>query len=235
MTAGRLIGVGLGPGDPELVTRKAARIIAAAPVVAYPAPLGGASFARAIAADLISDQAEEIRIEIPMDVARFPAQAVYDRAATTLADRLDGGVDVVVLCEGDPLFYGSFMYLMSRLDGPYEVEVVPGVTSITACAAACRWPLSARNEALDVVPATLSHGALADRIAGADNLAILKAGRHLPKVRQALASADLVGRSVYVSHATLPDRHVCALADAPETGPYFSMVLVRKGGDPWLS
>ena len=127
---GALYGVGLGPGDPELVTRKAWRLISAATVVAYPAPVGGESFARSIAAEAIAPGAEEIAIEIPMRTERFPAQEIYDAAAATIARRLDDGRDVVVLCEGDPFFYGSFMYLYarSRADASRTSRSTPGVS-----------------------------------------------------------------------------------------------------------
>ncbi|MCO4825246.1 MAG: precorrin-2 C(20)-methyltransferase, partial [Amylibacter sp.] len=131
---GMLYGVGLGPGDPELMTLKAARLIGGAEVIAYPTLEGGDSFARAIAADLIEDGTQEIAISIPMSVKREPAQAAYDQGAKQIARALDSGQDVVCLCEGDPFFYGSFMYLFARLSERFEVEVVPGVTSITTCA-----------------------------------------------------------------------------------------------------
>jgi precorrin-2/cobalt-factor-2 C20-methyltransferase len=138
MSKGTLYGIGLGPGDPELITLKAARLIASAQVIAYPCLAGADSFARAIAADLIPTGALEIAIDIPMTVERAPAQAAYDIGAQEIAKALDTGQNVVCLCEGDPFFYGSFMYLFARLADDYDVQVVPGVTSITACAAIAR-------------------------------------------------------------------------------------------------
>ena len=155
MKTGVLYGVGLGPGDPELVTLKAARLIGAADVVAYPTLAGGDSFARAIAADLIKPNAVEIIMDVPMSVERTPAQAAYDTGAAAMREALDRGQDVVCLCEGDPFFYGSFMYLFARLSDAYYVEVVPGVTSVTACAARAGMPLAARNERLTVLPGPL--------------------------------------------------------------------------------
>ena len=136
-----LYGVGLGPGDPDLITRKAARLIENAHVIAYPALAGEASLARSIAADLIPETAREIAMNIPMTVDRGPAQAAYDLAAVAVRAELDAGRDVVVLCEGDPFFYGSFMYLYARLKAEYAIEVVPGVTSMTACASVAGLPL----------------------------------------------------------------------------------------------
>ena len=233
--AGTLYGIGLGPGDPELMTLKAHRLVAAATVVAYPAPTGGDSFARSIAAAAIPADAEEIRIDIPMDVRRYPAQEAYDAAARTIAERLEQDRDVVVLCEGDPLFYGSFMYLFARLAGRFNIEIVPGVTSVTACAAALQRPLSARNEVLTIIPGTLDEETLSARIAAADALAIMKVGRHLGKIRRVLDRHDLSERAGYVERATLGSEKVLPLSDAPETAPYFSMILVTKGEDPWLT
>lgn len=233
--SGTLYGIGLGPGDPELMTLKAHRLIAAAKVVAYPAPAGGDSFARSIAQAVIPDGAREIRIDIPMDVARYPAQDAYDKAAQEMAEILGTGQDVVVLCEGDPLFYGSFMYLFARLSSRFAIEIVPGVTSITACAAALHQPLSARNEVLTIIPGTLDEDVLAQRISSGDALAIMKVGRHLPKIRRVLEVQGLLDLAGYVERASLPNQVVLPLKDAPAQAPYFSMILVTKGGDPWLS
>ena len=231
---GRLYGIGLGPGDPELMTLKAARLIGAAEVVAYPALAGAASFARSIAASLIAEGAREIVIDIPMTTAREPAQAAYDLAAAAIADELESGRDVVCLCEGDPFFYGSFMYLFARLADRFEVEVVPGVTSVTACAARAGMPLAARNERLTVLPGPLPEAELRARIDGAESVAILKVGRHLSKIRAVIDGLGLSARAVYVERASLPDEVVCKLAEAPEAAPYFSMILLTKGTDPWL-
>lgn len=231
---GRVYGIGLGPGDPELMTLKAHRLIASAKVIAYPSLAGGESFARAIAADVIPVGCTEIAISIPMSVERKPAQDAYDSGAAHIAAALDAGNDVVVLCEGDPFFYGSFMYLYSRLSADYEVSVVPGVTSVTACAASVGRPLSARNEVLTIIPAPLDQDELQTRVAAADAIAIMKVGRHLPKIRAVLDGLDLTDRAVYVERATLKNEQWMPLADAPETAPYFSMILVTKGTDPWL-
>lgn len=232
---GTLYGVGVGPGDPELLTLKAARLIGQARVIAYPAPKGGASFAREIAAAVIPAGAEELEISIPMDVARFPAQEVYDQAAEVLARRLADGSDVVVLCEGDPFFYGSFMYLFARLSARFRVEVVPGITSVSASAAAALHPLSARNQVLTILPGPLPEAALEARLATSDAFAIMKVGRHLPKIRAVLDRLGLTDHAWYLERTTLDAEVIKPMRDAPETAPYFSIILVRKGADPWLS
>ena len=230
---GMLYGVGVGPGDPELMTLKAHRLIAGAEVVAYPAPDTGVSFARSIAAETISDNTIEVPIVIPMRAERFPAQDVYTAAAETLGHHLDAGTDVVVLCEGDPFFYGSFMYLFARLADRYPTEIVPGVSSLTACAAVAKTPLCARNESLSVLPGPLEDLALKARFAEGGAFAILKVGRHLPRLRDLVDEAGLMDRATYVGRATLADQTVLPLADAPESAPYFSMILIA-GADPYV-
>ncbi|MDO6591023.1 precorrin-2 C(20)-methyltransferase [Loktanella sp. D2R18] len=231
---GTLYGVGLGPGAADLMTLRAARLIENAGVIAYPSLAGGDSFARAIAADLIAPDAQEIVMDVPMTVERAPAQAAYDQGAAQIAAALDAGHDVVCLCEGDPFFYGSFMYLYARLSNRYQVEVVPGVTSITACAARAGMPLAARNERLTVLPGPLPSDELRSRIAGAESVVIMKVGRHLTKIRDVIDDLGLTDHAVYVERATLPQEIVLPLAQAPEKAPYFSMILLTKGADPWL-
>jgi precorrin-2/cobalt-factor-2 C20-methyltransferase len=232
---GTLYGIGVGPGDPELMTLKAHRLISTARVVAYPAPDDGDSFARRIAAGTIPQEAEEIPMIVPMRAARFPAQQVYAEAAERIANHLDAGTDVAVLCEGDPFFYGSFMYLFARLGARFAVEIVPGVSSLTACAAAMKRPLTARNDVLTVLPGPLADAELRPRIEAAQAIAIMKVGRHLPRIRALLDEMGLTAKAGYIERASLGAEHVSSLEEAPEKAPYFSMILIYKGGDPWLN
>ncbi|GFE65019.1 precorrin-2 C(20)-methyltransferase [Litoreibacter roseus] len=232
--SGTLYGIGVGPGDPELMTVKAVRLIGEADVIAYPTLAGGESFARAIASGVIPSSAREIRMDVPMTHAREPAQAAYDKGAEQIADALAAGEMVVCLCEGDPFYYGSFMYLFARLSDRFNVEVIPGVTSMTACAARAGLPLVARNELLTVLPGPLPEEELRKRIEGAESIVIMKVGQHLPKLRGVLADLGLLDRAIYVERATLPEEKVLPMTKAPETAPYFSMILLTKGADPWL-
>lgn len=231
---GKMYGIGLGPGDPELMTLKAARLIGAASVIAYPSLAGGASFARSIAADFIPDGAREIVMDVPMTVERGPAQAAYDLGARDIAAALEAGEDVVVLCEGDPFFYGSFMYIFARLKDVFDIEIVPGVSSVTACAAAAKLPLVARNEVMTVLPAPLDDAALRAKLESADTLVLMKLGRHFSRVRAAIEAAGLTENSVYIERATNAGEVVTSLKEAPLKAPYFSMILIVKGADPWL-
>ncbi|MEQ9326188.1 MAG: precorrin-2 C(20)-methyltransferase [Rhodospirillales bacterium] len=234
MSGGILYGLGVGPGDPELITLKAHRILQSAPVIAWPAPERGDSMARAIAAPHIPEGRIEIAIRMPIAAARFPAQNVYDHAAVEIAAHLDAGRDVAVLCEGDPFLYGSFMYLYGRLAADHPAIVVPGISSLMAAAAASGAPLAARNDVLTVVPGTLPEDELEARLASVEAAAILKIGRNLPKVRRVLEKLGLADSAHYVERATHPTERVLTLADAPQDGaPYFSLILVHRRGDAW--
>jgi precorrin-2/cobalt-factor-2 C20-methyltransferase len=211
------------------MTVRARRLIEGAAVVAYPRAEGRESLARAIAATVLPPGVEEIAVPLPMTPERAPAQAAYDRAAERLSEVLRRS-DVVLLCEGDPMLYGSFMYLAARLSSCARVAVTPGVSAPSACAAAAGLPLAARDEALCLVPATLPEPEIA-RLAAGGAIAVMKLGRHVAKVRRALAAAGLEG--VYVERASTPDERVLPLAEAPDPAPYFSMALARRP-DPWL-
>ncbi len=225
---GTVYGLGIGPGDPELLTLKAVRLLRAAPVIAYPVTESGESLARGIVAPHMAAGRIEIAIDTPM-AEPTAAQAGYDRAAADMAGHLRAGRDVAVLCEGDPFFYGSFAYLFERLAGEFAVEVVPGVSSLTACAAVAGMPLIARNETLTVMPALLPDDRLRAGIAAADSIALFKVGRHIGRIRRVLDELDLLDRAVLVERATLANQRIVPLA-ALEAGiaPYFSVVLVQK-------
>ena len=227
--AGTLYGLGVGPGDPELITMKAHRILQQVPVVAYPAPETGDSLAREIAAPHLPGGQEEIVIRTPMVPGAFPANDVYDHYAQEIRAHLDAGRDVAVLCEGDPFLYGSFMYVFSRFVDAGHVVVVPGVSSLGACAAAAGAPLVSRNQVLTVLPATLKEDELERRIADSAAVAVMKVGRHVSKVRSVLARLDRVDGAWYVERATMENQKTMPLIDFDaDKAPYFSMILVRE-------
>ena len=233
--AGTLYTVGLGPGDPELMTLKAARIIGAAAVVAFFAKRGRTGHARSIAASHISPAAEELRFEYPyttelaVDDPRYVGEiaAFYEDSAARVALRLEAGLDVALLCEGDPFFYGSSMYLFDRLGGAFRSEVVPGVTGMSGCWTRARLPMTHGDDVLAVLPGTLDEDRLAERLAGCDAAVIMKVGRNLPKIQAALLRAGLAERAIYVERGTMHGERIVPVIEldgAP--APYFSMVLV---------
>ena len=232
--SGILYGIGVGPGDPELMTIKAWRIISQVPVIAYPRPNGKESLARRIAAPFIPENVTELPIELPMCGDREPGRDAYDRARPLLTAHLDAGRDVAFLCEGDPFFYGSFMYLFARIAGDRETVVVPGVTSLMASAAAIGRPLASRNELLKVIPAPLGNERLRAEIETAESTAIIKVGQHFDRIKNLLVDLALGDRSIIVERATSREERILKLTDVAEgERPYLSTILIYRGGEEW--
>lgn len=238
--AGRLWGVGVGPGDPELITVKALRVVRSAAVVAYHGAKPGSSNARAVVAAELSTDQIELPLIYPVTTGstahpggyEAALSEFYDRSAAQIAEHLDAGRDVAVLCEGDPFFYGSYMYLHDRLAHRYHTEVIAGVCSVTAGAARVGVPLVRRDTELTILPGTLPENVLAARLAEGGAYAIMKLGRNFAKVRDALRRAGIAERARYIERATMEAERIVALDDVdPETVPYFALVLV-PGGDP---
>ena len=239
MTAGRLIGVGLGPGDPELVTLKSVRALAAAPVVAWFHKRGRTGHARTIADALMPagcvalPLAYPVTTEIPVHERDYAATLApfYEEAAAALAAHLEAGRDVALLCEGDPLFFGSFMHLYVRLRPRFATEVIPGISGMSGCWSAAGLPMSWGDDVLTVLPGTLPFEALRDRLAGTDAAVIMKLGSNFAKVREAVVAAGLMEGAVYVERGTMAGEVVMPLRDkADDEAPYFSIVLLPGHG-----
>lgn len=232
---GRLFGVGVGPGDPELITMKGAKIIAAADVVAYHSGPRGQSIARRIADDLLPAGVTEELLAYPVTVGETDhplgyygaIDAFYDASAERLAAHLAAGRTVVVLAEGDPLFYSSYMYLHDRLAGRFPAEIVPGVTSVSASSAALAIPLARHEDILTILPGTLPVPELARRLADTDAVAVMKLGRTFAGVREALQQAGRLNEAFYVERASTGQESIRPVAEVdPATVPYFSMIMV---------
>ena len=237
--SGTLNGVGLGPGDPDLLTVKATRVLAAADVVAYFAKAGRRGYARGIAGPWLKHGCTEIPLyypvttEVPFAHAAYTEQlgAFYAHAAERLALHLDAGRDVALICEGDPFFYGSFMHLYMRLKSRFPCQVVPGVTGMSGCWTAAGTPMTWGDDTLTVLPGTLPAGMLQRRLADADAVVVMKLGHNLPKVRAALAEAGLLERALYVERGTMAAEVVVPLAaKVDDEAPYFSVILVPGRG-----
>ncbi|MDJ0564284.1 MAG: precorrin-2 C(20)-methyltransferase, partial [Microcystis sp. M49629_WE12] len=223
---GKLYGLGIGPGDPELLTLKAHRILTTVPVIAYPTLESGKVLARAIVSDFIRPEQIEIPMPLPFSVERS-SQPHYDIAAENIAEQLNLGLDVAVLCVGDPMLYGTFMYIFNRLCDRFSIEVVPGISSVMASAAMLGVPITYRNDVFSIMPATLEAEILRDRLVFIDAAAIIKLGRHFAKVRDILDELGLLERALYIERATLPNQQIIPITEVdPEAATYWSLILI---------
>ncbi|MEX3786683.1 precorrin-2 C(20)-methyltransferase [Paraburkholderia sp. BR14374] len=237
---GRLYGIGVGPGDPELLTLKALRLLKAAPVVAYFVAKGKKGNAFGIIEAHLHDAQQHLPLVYPVTTEALEPplsyEAIiadfYDTAAAVVAGHLDAGRDVAVVCEGDPFFYGSYMYLHDRLAARYDSEVVPGVCSMLGGAAVLGAPLVYRNQSLSVLSGVLPEDELRRRLADADAAVIMKLGRNFDKVRRVLDELGLAQRALYVERATMRNQRIVPLAEVdPMASPYFSLLVVP--GQKW--
>jgi precorrin-2 C20-methyltransferase / precorrin-3B C17-methyltransferase len=236
---GHLYGVGVGPGDPELITIKAAHLIKSADVIAYHSGTAGRSIARTIADSLIAANVIEELLIYPITTGPTDhplgyygaVDDFYDESAERLSKHLDVGRTVVVLAEGDPLFYSSYMYLHDRLSSRFPSEIVPGVTSLTAAATALRTPLARHEDVLTVLPGTLPVPELVRRLADTDAAAVMKLGRTFAGVREALRQSGRLAEALYVERATTGEQRVMSASEVdPGAVPYFSMIVVPGRG-----
>ena len=231
---GRLYGVGVGPGDPELITVRALRLVRACPVIAYHAARHGRSNARAVVSTELSGKIEvpliypvTTEIEQPENGYEAAMAAFYDASAATLAAHLDAGRDVAILCEGDPFFYGSYMYLHDRLASHYETEVVAGVCSVMAGAARLGAPLVRRDTEMTILPGTLDEATLVARLQSGATFAIMKIGRNFAKVRAAIERAGVGDRALYIERATMANERIVPIRDVDALAvPYFALVII---------
>ncbi len=235
ISTGKLWGVGLGPGDPELVTVKAARLIAEADVVAFHSAKHGRSISRAIAEPYLRPGQIEEHLVYPVTVEttdhpggyQGAIDEFYEQAAARLATHLAAGRTVALLAAGDPLFYSSYMHMHRRLADRFDAEIVPGITSVSAASAALGTPLVEGEQVLTVLPGTMPVDELTARLRETDAAAIIKLGRTFPGVRQALSDSGRLTDAYYVERASSTRQRVLAAADVDEADvPYFSITLV---------
>lgn len=232
---GRLIGVGTGPGDPELMTVKAVRALESADVVAFFAKRGSNGNARGIAGPYWRETWTELPLVYPVTTEihkdskdyRTAISDFYADSVVRIERHLEKGETVAVLSEGDPLFYGSYMHLHVRLCERWPAEVIPGVTAMSGCWSQTGTPIVQGDDILTVLPGTLSEYELTRRLADTDAAVIMKVGRNLPKIRKALETTGLIDRAIYVERGTMANTNSVRLADkTDDEAPYFSIVLV---------
>jgi precorrin-2/cobalt-factor-2 C20-methyltransferase len=244
MIRGTVFGVGVGPGDPELMTVKAVRVLSTVRVVAFFAKRGKQGHAHATAKAFIHPEAEHLPLSYPYTVEIAPhtreyitaLREFYDASARAIEARLEAGLDVAILCEGDPLFYGSYMYLHDRLAARERCCVIPGITSFAGCAAGAGMPLVSTDRSFSVVPGTLPEAALEAKLQGGDALAIIKLGRHFGKVRRVLDRLGLTGRARYFEYGTTAHERSLPLGElsASDRAPYFALIIVpAHDGGPY--
>ncbi|WP_374651548.1 precorrin-2 C(20)-methyltransferase [Dongia sp.] len=239
---GRLFGLGVGPGDPELMTVKAVRLLGQSPVVAYLAAKGKRGNALTIVEAYLKPEQQTLPLIYPVTTEKLPdhldyetlVSDFYDQSAAEVATHLDAGRDVAVICEGDPFFYGSFMYIHDRLAQRYETQVVPGVCSVLGAASVLGAPLVYRNQSLGILSGVLPEDELKRRLVDMDAAAIMKLGTNFAKVRRVVTELGLADRALYVERATMGNQKIVPLLEVdPKSAPYFSIVLVP--GKKWQS
>jgi precorrin-2/cobalt-factor-2 C20-methyltransferase len=232
---GKLYGLGVGPGDPELITLKALRLLKSAPVVAYHAAKGKKGNALTIVETYLSSEQTLVPLIYPVTTEKLPDHMDYEQIVsdfyaeitTTIASYLDAGRDVAVIAEGDPFFYGSFMYIHDRLAEKYETEVVPGVCSVLGAAAVLGAPLVYRNQTLSILSGVMSAEELKARLVDTEAAAIMKLGKNLDKVRDVLNELGLMDRALYIERATMQNQRIAPLTEVSGSDcPYFSIILV---------
>lgn len=238
MMAGHIICAGLGPGEPDLISLRADRAIRAARAVAWFCKAGRQGQARRMVEGMLRPDAVEFPMEYPLTTELPPDHpdyiarmaAFYDACAVRLVE-MAATSDVVVLCEGEPFLYGSFMHLQTRLQGRIPIEVIPGIPGMVGCWNAIGQPVTWGDDALIVLPGTLPQAELTARMGAAEAIVVMKLGRNLPKVRRALAEAGRLPDAFLVEHGTMPGQRITPLADHPGGDcPYFALIVVHGHG-----
>ena len=234
---GKVICAGLGPGDPDLMSVRSDRLVRSATHIAYFRKKGYEGQARRIVEGMLRPDAIEYPMDYPVTTEIAVTDPDYNRQLAAFYDGwaeklalLAGTETVLVLCEGDPFFYGSFMHLYTRLMGRVPVEVIPGITGMSGCWTATGAPITWGDDVLTVLTATLSEEALAARARDTDALVVMKIGRNLGKLRRALATAGRLQDAWLVERGTMPDQRVHRLTEAPDKVPYFSICVVHGQG-----
>jgi precorrin-2/cobalt-factor-2 C20-methyltransferase len=233
MSKAQFVGVGVGPGDPELITLKAMRLIQSADVISYIANDKGESQAKKIAIEAlqtVTGKQLEIPVVMPMCTDRSVANKVYDEAAASISQQIQAGKQVVFICEGDPLFFGSFAYLLERLQQQFDCAVVPGISSINAASSTLQHPLAMLKESFEVISGRHSDEQLRTALQQHDSVVIMKAGQARPRILAALKDCARFEEARYLENiGRVNERMVTDLSQLEDTaGPYFSLFVITR-------
>lgn len=238
---GKIFGVGVGPGDPDLITVKGSNAIQSSDIIVYHQTSKKNSNALKTAQKWLRDDQLLLPLTYPVTTELSSQsetyanliQAFYEQTTQLLKQHLATGKTISVLAEGDPLFYSSFMYIFDRLKNDCEIEIIPGVSSLFAAAAALKVPLCYRNQKFIVLSGVLSEEELENSLNADDAFAIIKLGRNITKVKRILAKLNLLNDARYIERASMANEKIISLENVQEDcSPYFSMILIP--GKSWV-
>ena len=236
---GRIYGVGLGPGARDLLSVRADRLVREARHIAFFRKVGRAGHARQIVSPLLSEDVIEfameypITTEIPLSDPRYNEvlSDFYAKCCAHISSLSMAGEDVIILCEGDPFFYGSFMHIYSRVKDTLPVEVVPAITGMSAAWTATNIPISWGDDILTILMGTLDAAILENQLRDTNAAVIMKIGHNLPKIKQALKITERFDDAFIVEYASMAEQSVRRLSSYDkENAPYFSIIILHGQG-----
>ena len=236
---GKIYGVGVGPGAVDLLSVRADRLVREARYIAFFRKAGRAGHARQIASTLLSKDVIELAMEypitteIPLSDQRYSEvlSEFYKKYSNKIISLSQTGIDLVILCEGDPFFYGSFMHIYSRVKDKCPVEVVPAITGMSAAWTATDIPITWGDDILTVLMGTLDKTTLEKQLQDTNAAIIMKIGHNLPKIKKALERTGRFYDAFIVEYAAMDKQTVQRLSDYnTENAPYFSIIILHGQG-----
>ena len=236
---GKIYGVGVGPGAVDLLSVRADKLVREAKHIAFFRKAGRAGHARQIASTLLSKDVIELAMEypitteIPLSDQRYSEvlSEFYKKYSNKIISLSQTGIDLVILCEGDPFFYGSFMHIYSRVKDKCPVEVVPAITGMSAAWTATDIPITWGDDILTVLMGTLDKTTLENQLQNTNAAIIMKIGRNLPKIKKALERTGRFYDAFIVEYAAMDKQTVQRLSDYnTENAPYFSIIILHGQG-----
>ena len=236
---GKIYGVGVGPGAVDLLSVRADKLVREAKYIAFFRKAGRAGHARQIASTLLSKDVIELAMEYPITTEislsdqRYSEvlSEFYKKYSNKIISLSQPGKDLVILCEGDPFFYGSFMHIYSRVKDKCPVEVVPAITGMSAAWTATDIPITWGDDILTVLMGTLDKTTLENQLQNTNAAIIMKIGHNLPKIKKALERTGRFYDAFIVEYAAMDKQTVQRLSDYnTENAPYFSIIILHGQG-----